>query len=64
MGTIQGAIAPFSIERDGSGIIFSGSGRRQVPRPVQLGQAPSGLLKEKCCGVSVGVGNPVSGSVG
>jgi hypothetical protein len=57
-------MAPFSMERVGSGIIFNGSGIREVPRPVQLGQAPSGLFREKWRGVKAGEGDPVCGSVG
>ena len=36
----QGATAPASIERSGSGTILSGSTPIRVPRPEQVGQAP------------------------
>ena len=44
--------------------LFSSSTRRfrsacwTLPSPVQVGQAPSGLLKEKCAMLSVGTGAP------
>jgi hypothetical protein len=36
----QGAMAPASIERSGSGTIFSGSTPIRVPSPEQVWQAP------------------------
>jgi hypothetical protein len=57
-------MAPFSIGSAELGIIFSTSGEREVPKPEQLGQAPSVLLKEKCLGVRRGMAVPVSGSWG
>src|ERR1700724_1026638 len=47
----QGAMAPASIDRSGSGTIFSGSTPISVPRPEQVGQAPYGLLNENSRGV-------------
>ena len=50
----HGAIAPSRIERVGSGTTSSGSTSMRVPRPLQRGHMPSGLLNEKLCGVSSG----------
>src|ERR1700688_4105259 len=47
----QGAMAPASIDRSGSGTILSGSTPISVTRPEQVGQAPYGLLNENRRGV-------------
>ena len=46
----QGAIAPSAIDFDRSGITSAGSTSIRLPRPVQAGQAPWGLLNEKLRG--------------
>ena len=42
----QGAIAPSSRDKVGSGITKSGSTSFLLPRPVHSGQAPNGELNE------------------
>lgn len=42
----HGAMAPWATERSGSGTSSSGSTSSSVPMPVQVGQAPNGLLNE------------------
>ena len=48
----QGATAPASTERSGSGTTFSSSTPAMVPRPEHSGQAPYGLLNENSRGVT------------
>ena len=44
------AMAPWLMDRDGSGMISSGANSILKPRPWQTGQAPKGLLNEKLLG--------------
>ena len=53
-------MAPSRMERDLSGTISSGSTFSWLPRPVQVGQAPKGLLKENIRGVSSSMEMPQS----
>ena len=52
----QGSTAPSRMVSEGSGMMRSGSISARVPRPWQSGQEPSGLLKEKLCGVELAEG--------
>ncbi len=56
----QGCRAPSASDRVGSGTVSSGSMTRLKPRPVQVGQAPWGALKEKMRGSSSGIEVPHS----
>ncbi len=51
---------PSMIDSDWFGMMMSGSTRSCVPRPVQDGQAPYGLLKENSLGVSSSMETPQS----
>ena len=53
-------MAPSRMDRDLSGTIRSGSAFSWLPRPVQVGQAPKGLLKENIRGVSSSMEMPQS----
>ena len=53
-------IAPCKMDLDGSGMISSGSASSRVPRPVQIGHAPKGLLNENIRGLSSGILTPQS----
>jgi len=59
----HGTTAPFSTLLERSGITRSGSISRRVPRPVQVGQAPWGELKEKLRGSSSSIVKPSYGQV-
>ena len=48
----QGAMAPSRRDSSGLGMTSSASKYMRVPRPVQSGQAPWGLLKENSRGVT------------
>ena len=54
-------MAPSISEREGLGITSSGSTFICTPRPVQVGQAPAGLLNEKAPGFSSSMDTPHSG---
>ena len=45
-------MAPSRMDRLSSGRMMAGSAFSCIPRPVQVGQAPKGLLKENIRGVS------------
>ena len=45
-------MAPPKMDSRSSGMISAGSAFSCIPRPVQVGQAPKGLLKENIRGVS------------
>ena len=50
----HGTTAPSSMLFSGSGTTRAGSMATRVPRPLQSGHMPCGLLKLKACGVSSG----------
>ena len=52
--------APSKMDRFSSGIISAGSAFSCIPRPMQVGQAPKGLLKENIRGVSSSMEMPQS----
>src|ERR1700686_228110 len=53
--------APSSSGFDGSTITFAGSQLQRLPSPVQVSQAPNGLLNENDRGSSCGTLDPHSG---
>ena len=53
-------MAPSRMDLDSSGTISAGSAFSCTPRPVQVGQAPKGLLKENSRGVSSSMEIPQS----
>ena len=57
-GVANGATAPPASVRDGSGITRSRSSAGTRPKPSQVSQAPSALLKEKSAGVGAGKRRP------
>ncbi len=56
----EAVMPPSRMERLGFGMISSGSMSICVPSPVQVGQAPAGLLKEKSLGASSSMEMPQS----
>ena len=56
-------IAPSFIDKEGSGIIKSGSASILTPKPLHSLQHPKGLLNENKRGYKVGVVNPHSGQL-
>src|SRR6266550_5379038 len=58
LGLVHGSSAPAASERFGSGTINDSSYSSTAPKPLQLGHAPRGLLKEKSVGVSTGAAQP------
>src|SRR5919107_4468551 len=55
-GLVQGSIAPSARLFAGSHTISDSSYSRTAPNPLQLEQAPRGLLKEKSAGVTDAAG--------
>ena len=53
-------MAPSKMDRLSSGMISAGSVFSCIPRPVQVGQAPKGLLKENIRGVNSSIEMPQS----
>src|ERR1051325_9606929 len=58
LGLVQGSSPPAAIERRGSGTISDSSYSSTAPNPLQMGQAPRGLLKEKSAGMRTGAAQP------
>ena len=56
----EAVMAPSRMDRDLLGMMSSGSTFIWAPRPVQVGQAPKGLLKENIRGVSSSMDTPQS----
>ena len=56
----EAVIAPSRMDRFLLGMMRSGSTFSWLPRPVQVGQAPKGLLKENIRGVSSSMDTPQS----
>src|SRR5258708_11770594 len=55
-GLVHGSSAPSATDRRRSGTINDSSYSSTAPKPLQPGQAPRGLLKEKSAGVGAGAG--------
>ena len=56
----EAVMAPSRMDRFLLGMMRSGSTFSWLPRPVQVGQAPKGLLKENIRGVSSSMDTPQS----
>ena len=56
----EAVMAPWRIDSSLLGMISSGSSFIWLPRPVQVGQAPKGLLKENIRGDSSSMDTPQS----
>ena len=56
----EAEMAPSRMERPGLGMMRAGSTLSWLPRPVQVGQAPKGLLKENMRGASSSMEMPQS----
>src|SRR5204863_6939004 len=57
-GLVHGSSAPPASDAVGSGTISDSSYSRIAPKPLHVGHAPRGLLKENSVGVSTGAAQP------
>src|SRR5258708_10014953 len=63
-GLVHGSSAPSATDRRRSGTINDSSYSSTAPKPLQPGQAPRGLLKEKSASVGAGADGPQLEHVG
>src|SRR5438093_7137402 len=64
LGLVHGSRAPWASDRFGSGTINDSSYSSTAPKPLQVGHAPRGLLKENRVGVSSGAAQPQAEQAG